>query len=99
MRRSGKKRPDADLRRHQPDQTPGEGFLERPAVEVLLFRGIERHHPAGMVDVPPAIAAAGGDRRAQRILQGAAFERRIDAGMRNRAGEIPGEDWDDPLRS
>jgi hypothetical protein len=36
----------------------------------------------------PAIAAAGGDRRSQRILQGATFERRIDAGMGNRASEI-----------
>jgi hypothetical protein len=45
-----------------------------------------------MVDCPPAIAAAGSDRRSQRILQGAAFSRRIDAGMRNRAGEISGKD-------
>jgi hypothetical protein len=30
--------------------------------------------------------SAGGDRAPEGILQGAAFERRIDAGMRNRAG-------------
>jgi hypothetical protein len=41
-----------------------------------------------VVDVPPARAAAGGDRRAEPVLQGAALSRRIDAGVRNRAGEI-----------
>jgi hypothetical protein len=43
-----------------------------------------------MVDVPPARAAALGDRGAQRILQSSAFKRRIDAGLRHRAGEIAG---------
>jgi hypothetical protein len=27
------------------------------------------------------------------VLQSAAFERRIDAGIRNGAGEIPSQDW------
>jgi len=36
--------------------------------------------------------AAGGNRRAQGILQGAAFQRRIDAGIRNGTGEISGKD-------
>jgi hypothetical protein len=35
---SGAKRPDPDLRRHQPDQTPRERFLERSAIERLLLR-------------------------------------------------------------
>ena len=78
--------------RHEPHQTPGQRFLQRLAVEVLFLGRVQRHHPAGMVDGPGAIAAAGGDRRAEGILQGAAFERRIDAGMRNGAGEIRGQD-------
>jgi hypothetical protein len=41
-----------------------------------------------MIDVPPAIAAAGGDRRAQCVLQGVAYKCRIDAGICQRAGEI-----------
>jgi hypothetical protein len=89
---SDAKRLDADLRCHQPDQTPGQPFIERPAVELLPFRGIERHDLTRLVDRPPAIPAAGGDRRAQRILQGAAFECRIDSGVRNRAREIPRQD-------
>jgi hypothetical protein len=85
-----------DSLRHEPHQTPREGFLERAALELLPFRAIQRHHPAGYphgvtVDVPPAIAAAMGDRRSQRILQGAAFEGQIDVGspcgvMREGAG-------------
>jgi hypothetical protein len=39
-----------------------------------------------MVDSLGAVAAAGDDGRAQRILQGAAVECRIDSGMRNHAG-------------
>jgi hypothetical protein len=30
-------RPDPDLRRHQPDQTPGERFLERAAIKRPLL--------------------------------------------------------------
>jgi DNA-binding NarL/FixJ family response regulator len=41
---------------------------------------------ARMVDDPGAVAAARGNCCTQRVLQGAAFERRIDAGMRGRAG-------------
>jgi hypothetical protein len=58
----------------------------------LPLRGIQRDRPAGMVDVPPTIAAAGGNRRSQRILQGTAFERGIDARMRNGASEIARQD-------
>jgi hypothetical protein len=58
---SDDERTDTDLWRHQAHQTPGQPFLERAAVE-LFPRGIQRHDPAGMVDVPPAIAVAGGDR-------------------------------------
>jgi hypothetical protein len=74
--------------RHQPHQTPGERLFQRPAGELVSLRAIPRHHPlaAGMVDVPPARAAAVGDHRSQRSLQSAAFERRIDSGMGNGAG-------------
>jgi hypothetical protein len=37
--RSDQKWPPANLRGHQPDQTPGEGFLRRLVGEVLLLRG------------------------------------------------------------
>ena len=83
-RASGDERYNAQLRRHEPDEAPGEGFLERLAVEVLLVGGVQRHHQAGMIDVPPARAAAGGDRAAERILQGAIVQRRIDAGLSRR---------------
>jgi hypothetical protein len=33
------------------------------------------------------------DRRSHRILESAAFERRIDAGLSDGAGEIGSEDW------
>ena len=79
---------DPQLRWHQSDQAPGKRFLQRFAVKVVLFRGMQRHHPAGMVD-GPATATAGGDRAAKGILQGAAFQRRIDAGMRQGAGIDP----------
>jgi hypothetical protein len=77
-----------DPLRHQPHQTPGERLFQRLVGELVPFGGIQRDDPlaAGMVDLPPAIAAAGGARRSQAILQGAAFERRIDSGMGNRAG-------------
>jgi hypothetical protein len=35
---SGAKRPDPDLRRHQPDQRPRERFVERSGIERLLLR-------------------------------------------------------------
>jgi hypothetical protein len=57
---------DPQFRLHQSDQTPGERFLERPAMELLLLPGVQRHHSAGMVNGPGAIVAAG---RA-RVLQG-----------------------------
>ena len=90
--------------RHQPHWTPVEGFLERPAMELLPFRGMAlrapRHDPTGMAQRaphrPPARAPTMHDRRSQSILQGAAFDCRMDAGVRNRAGGarriIPGED-------
>src|SRR5215213_1607469 len=45
-----------------------------------------------MVDVQTATAAARSDRYAERILQGAAFERGINTGLDDGAGEIRGED-------
>jgi hypothetical protein len=46
-----------------------------------------------VVDFPGAIAAAVRNRLKERILQSAAFERRIDARMRNSPREIRGKDW------
>ena len=57
----------------------------------MFLRRMERDHPAGMVDVPSPIAAAGRNGRAERIPQGAAFQRRIDVGMRNGAAKISGK--------
>jgi hypothetical protein len=50
---------------------------------------VQRHHPTGKVDVPAATAAARGDRSPECILQAVARQRRINAGLRHRAGEIP----------
>jgi hypothetical protein len=55
------KRAHSQLRRHQPHQTPGERLFQRPAIELVPLGGIQRHHPAGMVNRPGAIPAAGGD--------------------------------------
>jgi hypothetical protein len=55
--------PDADLRCHQPDETPSEGCFERAARECLLRRRAQRHHPTRVVDGPGAGVAAGGDMR------------------------------------
>jgi hypothetical protein len=41
-----------------------------------------------VIDVSPAIAGAGGDHPAQSVLQGAAFERRIDSAERRRAAIV-----------
>src|SRR5829696_3260402 len=49
---------DSRLRRHQPDQTPGEGFLQCLAREVVILRSMERHGPTGMVHGPGARAEA-----------------------------------------
>src|SRR5215217_7294496 len=78
--RSDQERPDPQLRRHQPHQTPGERFLERPPGELVPFRGIQRHHPAGVIDVPPVITATRVDRAAKCILEGATISGGIDAG-------------------
>jgi hypothetical protein len=50
LTKSDAKRPDPDLRRHQPDQTPGERFLERAAIIRPLLRRAQGHHAAGMID-------------------------------------------------
>jgi hypothetical protein len=84
--RSDPERPDPQLRCHQPDQAPGKRFLERLAVKGLLFRRMQRHHPARMVDVPRARAAARGDRAAQRVLEGTAVQRGIDARLGDGTG-------------
>ena len=52
--RSDQKRPGPQLWRHQPDQIPRERFFRCSAGEVLFFRGLERHHPAGMINRPGA---------------------------------------------
>jgi hypothetical protein len=78
---SDEERPASHLRCHQPHQTPGEGFLQCLAREVLYVGRMQRHDPAGVVDSPGARAAAGSDRRAEGILQGAAVKGRIDAGL------------------
>ena len=57
-------------------------------MERLLHRGVQRHHPAGIIDVPEAVPAADGDRGTQRILEGAAVEGGIDAGLGDGAREI-----------
>ena len=63
---------NTDLRCHQPHQTSGKRFLESSAVEVLFLRGVERHHPTRMVNVPGAGATAGGNRLPEGVLQGTA---------------------------
>ena len=85
------KRPDPRLRRHEPDQAPSQRLFQRPAGELLLLRRMERHDPARVVDIPGARAAAGGDGRSQRILQGAAFEGGINARLGDGASEIRGQ--------
>ena len=45
-----------------------------------------------MIDVPRAVAAAGSDRHAEGILQGASLEGGIDAGLSHGASKIRGED-------
>src|SRR5215212_7651325 len=70
---SNTEQPDADFWRHQPHQTPGEHFLQHPSIERPILGRAQLHHPTGMVDVPPAIAAARGNRSAQGIPQGAAL--------------------------
>ena len=47
---SSEERSDANLRRHEPDQAPGERFLERLAREVLFLRRVRGHDPARVVD-------------------------------------------------
>jgi hypothetical protein len=80
---------NADLRRHQPDQTPGERFLECFAVEVLLLGRVQGHHLVRMVDGPGAVAATVRDLPTEGVLQGAAFERRINADLGNSTDHRP----------
>ena len=86
--RSGKKRSDPQLWRHQPDQTPGKRRLEGLAVEVLFLRRMERHHPAGVIDGPIAVAAASRNRTPEGVLERAAFEGGIDPSLSHGPGEI-----------
>jgi hypothetical protein len=68
--RSNHKRPNTQFMspvtwgplRYEPHQAQGERFLDRATVKGLLLRGMERDHPraVGLVDVPGARAAAGG---------------------------------------
>ena len=85
--------------RYEPLQAPGKRFLERLAIEGLLFRGMQRHHPARVVDGPGARAAAVRDLAMEGSLRGAVVESRSDAGpgtaLRRRnvqaAGRIAGD--------
>jgi hypothetical protein len=90
--RSDPERSDANLRRHQPHQIPGEAFLERPSVELPPFRGIQRHDPAGMVDGPGAMALTGRGRSTEGVVYGAAVARGIDAGLEDGIRET-GHQW------
>jgi hypothetical protein len=89
-KRSSDSQPDSQLRRHQPHQAPGQRVFKRLAVEILLLWGMQRHDPAGVVDGPGALAAAGGDDSQERILQGAFFSPRSDAGLSHGAGALGG---------
>jgi hypothetical protein len=46
-----------------------------------LFPWMERHNASGVVDVPQAIAGAGGDRSPHGSLQDVSVERGINAGL------------------
>jgi hypothetical protein len=72
---------NAQLRRHEPHQAPGERFFQRLAVKVQLLQGMERDHPASVIDIPGAIPLPRSNGFAQRILQGATLECGIDAGL------------------
>jgi hypothetical protein len=102
--RSREEWPDADLTspvktlrapgplRHHPDQTPRQRFLERLAGEDLLCRRVPCHDPARVFGISRAIAAAVGELTARDTphVESAAFERRIDAGIRHGAGAPAG---------
>jgi hypothetical protein len=45
------------------------------------------------IDVPPAIAAVGGNCASQRILEGMGFEAEIDSGMGDGTSELGGQQW------
>ncbi len=86
------KRPHAELRRHQPHQTPGQRLCERATVKGLFLWRKQQHHPRRVVDGPIAAAAAGGDGSPERVLQLAPFECRINASLGDSAGEIRSKD-------
>jgi len=88
--RSDPKRPDPDRRGHEPHETAGKGLLKGTTEEGLFLGRVQRHHPAGVVDVPRAIAVAGSDCSAEGILPGTAVHRRIYAGMRHGIDGDPG---------
>ena len=72
--------------RHEPHQGPGERLVQRPAVQGLRVGSVQDDDPAGVVGGPGSVAAAGGDRASQGILEVTALKRRIDAGVGNYAG-------------
>jgi hypothetical protein len=57
-----------EARLDESHQTRRKSLFERLAREALVVRGMERHHPAGMVDTLGAIAVARGERASKRIL-------------------------------
>ena len=56
---------------------------------------MERHHPAGVIDIHPAIAAASGDCAVKRVLEGTVVEGGVDTGLGGTAGggKIGGQQW------
>jgi fructose-1,6-bisphosphatase/inositol monophosphatase family enzyme len=75
-------RPHAEFRRHEPDQTPRQRFLECATGEGLIFQREERHDPPGVIDRPVAVTPARGDRSPESVLEFAAREQRTNAATR-----------------
>jgi hypothetical protein len=89
--RSIQERPHPEFQRREPDQAPGEAFLEGLPGEVVVLRSVPRHDPvaAGVVDPPGAVTATRSDRRTLRVKRSATFQGGIDAGLGHGAGDTP----------
>ena len=70
--RSDRKRPDANRPGHEPHETAGKGLLKGTTEEDLFPGRVQHHHPAGVVDVPRAIAVTGSDCSVEGIPPGTA---------------------------